>query len=32
MKIQSGEKEIETKPEPIQFSTPLKKRRNRRNL
>ena len=25
MKIQRGEEEIETKPEPIQFSTPLKK-------
>ena len=25
MKIQRGEEEIETKPEPIQFSIPLKK-------
>ena len=25
MKIQRGEEEIETKPEPIQFSTPLRK-------
>ena len=25
MKLQRGEEEIETKPEPIQFSTPLKK-------
>ena len=32
MKIQRGEEEIETEIEPIQFSAPIKKRRNRRNL
>ena len=34
MKIQKGEEEekIETECKPIEFSTPLKKRRNRRNL
>ena len=32
IKIQRGQEEIETEPEPIQFCTPLKKRRNRRNL
>ena len=32
MKIQRGKEEIEAKPEPTQFSTPLKKRRKRRNL
>ena len=33
MKIQKGEEEeeIETEPKPFEFSTPLKKRRNRRN-
>ena len=34
MEIQKGEEdeEIETEPKPIEFSTPFKKRRNRRNL
>ena len=32
IKIQRQKKEIEVESEPIQFSTPLKKRRNRRNL
>ena len=32
IKIPRGKEEIETEPEPIQFSTLLKKRRNRRNL
>ena len=34
MKIQKGEEEdeIETEPKSIEFSTPLKKRRNRSNL
>ena len=34
MKIQKGEEdeEIETEPKPTEFSTPLKKGRNRRNL
>ena len=32
MKIQRGEEETETEIEPIQFSAPIKKRRNRRNL
>ena len=34
MKIQKGEEEeeIETEPKRTEFSTPLKRRRNRRNL
>ena len=32
IKIQRQKKEIEVESEPIQFSAPLRKRRNRRNL